>query len=78
MFKYNDVETKKKLKALTTETSEFFNFVGIKKPLDVVTTKFLKRLKDFIHKEQRTKNLKVCIQNNELLSQKVIKKVRQS
>ena len=51
VFKYNDVEAKTKLKALTTKTSEFSNIVDIKNPLDVVTTKFLKRLKDFIHKE---------------------------
>ena len=50
VFKYNDVEAKKKFKALTTETNEFSNIVDLKKPLDVVTTKFLKRLKDFIHK----------------------------
>ena len=49
VFKYNDNEGKLKFKKVTSETKHLSEIIDMKKPLDVVTNQFLRRLKGFIH-----------------------------
>ena len=49
VFNYNSKESKERFQKLTTETKHLSQIVDMKKPLDIVTKKFLKRLKGFIH-----------------------------
>lgn len=49
VFNYNSKESKEKFQKLTTDTKHLSQIVDMKKPVDIVTQKFLKRLKGFIH-----------------------------
>ena len=49
VFMYKNKDSKEKFKKLTSETKQLSQIVDMKKPLDIVTRKFLKRLKGFIH-----------------------------
>ena len=49
VFMYNNKQSKLKFKKLTTDTKQLSEIVDMKKPLDIVTNKFIKRLKGFIH-----------------------------
>ena len=50
VFKYKDKAAQKLFKEETTKTKELTKIVNMNKPLDVVTNKFVKRLKGFVHK----------------------------
>ena len=47
---YTNKDSKEKFKKLTSETKQLSQIVDMKKPLDTVKKKFLKRLKGFIYK----------------------------
>ena len=49
VFKYNDKIGKVKFKEATTHTKHLSQIIDMKKPINVVTKKFLKKLKGFIH-----------------------------
>ena len=49
VFKYKDKEALKKFKTETTNTTQLSQIVEMDKPLEVVTNKFMKRLKGFRH-----------------------------
>ena len=49
VFKYNDKIRKVRFKEATTHTKHLSQIVDMKKPIHIVTKKFLKRLKGFIH-----------------------------
>ena len=49
VFKYSDRKGKLKFTKVTTETKHLSEIIDMKKPLDVVTNQFLKRIKGFIH-----------------------------
>ena len=49
MFKYKDSEALTNFKIATTNTNKLSKIINSDKPIDVVTKKFLKRLKGFVH-----------------------------
>ena len=49
VFKYNDKHSKERFKEVTTHTKHLSQIIDMKKPINIVTHKFLKRLKGFIH-----------------------------
>ena len=49
MFKYNDTQAKEKFKRHTSDTKQLSQIIDMEKPFHVVTNKFLKRIKGFIH-----------------------------
>ena len=49
VFKYSDKIGKEKFKEATTHTKHLSQIIDMKKPINIVTNKFLKRLKGFIH-----------------------------
>ena len=49
LFHYNDNEALKKFKIETTNTDKLSKIIDTDKPLHLVTKKFLKRLKGFVH-----------------------------
>ena len=49
IFKYKDKEALQKFKDMTTNTDKLSKIIDTDKPLDIVTKKFLKRIKGFIH-----------------------------
>ena len=49
VFKYSDKEGKLKFRKVTSETNHLSEIIDMKKSLEVVTKKFLKRLMGFIH-----------------------------
>ena len=50
VFKYKDVEAQKYFKEETTKTTELTRIAKMNKPIEVVTNKFIKRIKGFVHK----------------------------
>ena len=50
VFKYADKEAQERFRKETTETNHLSSIINMKKPIDIVTNEFLKRLKGFIHK----------------------------
>ena len=49
MFNYKNTEAQKKFKEVTTKTDELTKIVNMNKPIEVITNKFIKRLKGFVH-----------------------------
>ena len=50
IFKYKDVKAQEYFKDETTKTTELTKIANMNKPIQIVTNKFIKRLKGFIHK----------------------------
>jgi hypothetical protein len=49
IFNYKDPKAQKLFKTVTTSTDQLSKLIDKNKPLNIVTKKFLKRLKGFVH-----------------------------
>jgi hypothetical protein len=67
VFKYADKEAQERFRKETTETNHLSSIINMKKPIDIVTNEFLKRLKGFIHK--CFKKVKIIDQPNKELEE---------
>ena len=78
VFNFRDIEGKLMFKRVTTETKQLSEIVDMNKPLDIVTNKFIKRLKGFIHEcfkkvkiiDRSNKELELLYNTRRILRQK--------